>query len=319
MSTMFSSVVSIRASGSTLLRELPRKPTSNVRSCEMLTVSWLWMGYGRRHWKPACAVLLYLPNCVTTATWPSWTMKKPLASHSRTSTRAMMPRPMRVPRGDGGVMPPRLPGRLLPPPPLRPNSEPMRLLKSRQTSSRSGGPSPLPFGRLGGSEPLLLPRPQPGSFRLKILVIRGIVSHNLADLCNCPAQRIQTGALGSAYEYSRNRTMGVTLDPRGQARPVDLVVHQNGGNRPGPDLGQHLLDLGDLFVALRAGGIHHVQQHVGVDGFLEGGAESGDQVGGQVPDETHGVRQHHRPGAFDPDAARGGVQRGEELVGRVGS
>src|SRR5690606_31752116 len=192
---------------------------------------------------------------------------------------------MRVPRGEGGVIPPRLPGRPLPPPPLRPNRDPMRLLKSRQTSSRSGGPSLLPRGRLGGSEPLLLPRPQPGSFRLKSLVIRGIVSHNLADLCNCPAQRIQTGALGSAYEYSRNRTMGIAFDPGGQPGAVDLVVYQNGGNRTRPDFGQHLVDLGNLLVALRAGGIDDVQQEVGVDGFFERGAERGDQVGRQVADE----------------------------------
>ncbi|CPP02559.1 Uncharacterised protein [Bordetella pertussis] len=41
---MFSSVVSIKASGSTLLREPPRKPTSNVRSCDTLTISWFWIG-----------------------------------------------------------------------------------------------------------------------------------------------------------------------------------------------------------------------------------------------------------------------------------
>src|SRR5690606_17973363 len=140
------------------------------------------------------------------------------------------------------------------------------------------GPSLLPRGRLGGSEPLLLPRPQPGSFRLKSLVIRGIVSHNLADLCNCPAQRIQTGALGSAYEYSRNRTMRVTFYPGGQARPVDLVVHQNRGDGAGPDLGQYFIDFGDLFVALGAGRVDHMQQEICMDGFFERGPECGDQV-----------------------------------------
>src|SRR5690606_27883864 len=154
-------------------------------------------------------------------------------------------------------MPPRPPPGRLPPPPLRPNKEPTRLLKSRQTSSRSGGLSPLPFGFLGGSEPLLLPRPQPGSFKLKSLVIRGIVSHDLTDLRNCPAQRIQTGALGSAYEYSRNRTMRIALDPWLQPGAVNLVVHQDGGNRPRTDFGQDFIDLGNLLVALRTGRIDH--------------------------------------------------------------
>src|SRR3546814_4174583 len=76
----------------------------------------------------------------------------------------------------------------LPPPPklpprrgLRPKNAPSRLLKSRQTSSRSGGPSPL-LGRRGGSDPLsllLLPRPQPGSFRLNIFDIKRIISRDL--------------------------------------------------------------------------------------------------------------------------------------------
>src|SRR3546814_11345206 len=81
--------------------------------------------------------------------------------------------------------PPPFPYPLSPPPNglpprlcLRPNKEPRRLLKSRQTSSRSGGPSPL-LGRRGGSEPLLLPRPQPGSFKLNIFDIKRIISRDL--------------------------------------------------------------------------------------------------------------------------------------------
>src|SRR3546814_7617218 len=125
------------------------------------------MGYRSRHCRPGCKVLVYLPNLVTTATCPSWTMTKPLASHKPTRMTMITSTILGEPLGNCPAPPP-FPDPLSPPPKglpprlgLRPNKEPRRLLKSRQTSSKSGGPSPL-LSRRGGSEPLLLPRPQPG-------------------------------------------------------------------------------------------------------------------------------------------------------------
>src|SRR5690606_9347651 len=173
-------------------------------------------------------------------------------------TARITPAPMRPPRGDGMAPPLGLVGPR--PPPLRPNSALMRLLKSRQTSSRSGGPSHLP-GRRGGSEPPLPPpRPQPGSLRLKSLEIRPIVSRDSAGLCDCPAQRVQSGALDGADKYPRNRTMRIAVDPRRQARRVNLVVDQYAGDVGRADFRKDLVDLGDLLVALGAGGVDHVQQ-----------------------------------------------------------
>src|SRR5690606_1726988 len=151
------------------------------------------MGYGSRHCRPGGNVLVYLPNLVTTATCPSWTMTKPLASHSPIRMTTITPTILGEPLGS--CAPPPFPEPLSPPPKgpprlgLRPNREPRRLLKSRHTSSRSGGPSPLP-GRRGGSEPLLLPRPQPGSFKLNILDIKRIMSRDLTRFDDCPTQAV---------------------------------------------------------------------------------------------------------------------------------
>src|SRR5690606_18704117 len=136
-------------------------------------------------------------------------MTKPLASHNATMMARMMPTMRGEPLGTDARGPsPRPP----PPPrrPRRPNREPKRLLKSLQTSSRSGGP-PCP-GRRGGSEPLLPPplpppRPQPGSFRLKIFDIKRIVSRNLTSFDYRPTQTVQAGTPQSTYKYSRNGTM----------------------------------------------------------------------------------------------------------------
>src|SRR5690606_10020510 len=151
------------------------------------------MGYGSRHCRPGGKVFVYLPNLVTTATCPSWTMTKPLASPKPIRMTMMTATILGEPLGS--CTPPPFPEPLSPPPNgpprlgLRPKRELRRLLKSRQTSSRSGGPSPL-LGRRGGSEPLLLPRPQPGSFKLNIFDIKRIMSRDLTRFDDCPTQSI---------------------------------------------------------------------------------------------------------------------------------
>src|SRR3546814_7672008 len=76
-------------------------------------------------------------------------MTKPLASHKPTRMTIITATILGEPLGNCAAPPP-FPDPLSPPPKglpprlgLRPNKEPRRLLKSRQTSSRSGGPSPL--------------------------------------------------------------------------------------------------------------------------------------------------------------------------------
>src|SRR5690606_5497115 len=134
------------------------------------------IGAGQRHCKPGFKVFVYAPKRVTTATCPSCTMVKPLANHKPTATTPPMTNSLGEPLGRDGPVP--LPGGV--PPggerrPFLPNKDPRRLLKSRHTSSRSGGPSCF-SGRRGGSEPFLpLSRPQPGSLRLNILLFRRIV------------------------------------------------------------------------------------------------------------------------------------------------
>ena len=62
-----------------------------------------------------------------------------------------------------------------------------------------------------------------------------------------------------------------------------------------------------------------MQQQIGIGGFAQRGLECIDEFVRQVADEAHGVGQRHRAlCAFKVELTRGGVQRGEKLVGRVG-
>src|SRR3546814_17455882 len=106
------------------------------------------MGYGSRHCRPGCKVLVYLPNLVTTATCPSWTMTKPLASHKPTRMTMINATILDEPLGYCAAPPP-FPDPLSPPPTglpprlaLRQTNEPRRVFNSSTTCSTSGGPSP---------------------------------------------------------------------------------------------------------------------------------------------------------------------------------
>src|SRR5690554_1496243 len=242
-------------------------------------------------------------------------MVKPLASHKATSTTRITPMVLGEPLGNEGPEP--LPPPPLPIPPrrgLRPNMAPRRLLKSRQTSSRSGGPPPW-LGLRGGSESLPLPpRPQPGSFRLKIFDIERIASRCLASLYDCPTQSVQAGTLQGAYKYSGNGTMFVTLHPGFIARFVNFVIDKNGGNFVGVDVGQHLANFGNLFVALMTGRVHHMQQQIGMNRLFEGRAKRGNQRWRQVANEAHGIRKNHLARTFNPQLAGRCIERGKQLI-----
>ena len=88
-------------------------------------------------------------------------------------------------------------------------------------------------------------------------------------------------------------------------------------NGIGADFLQHQVDGLDLRIAIAAAGIHHVQQHVGVDGFFERGAKRRHQHMWQAADKAHRVRQHHVGRSTRMHLARGGIERREQLVGCV--
>ncbi len=54
------------------------------------------------------------------------------------------------------------------------------------------------------------------------------------------------------------------------------------------------LDLGDALVALRIGGVDHVQQQIGIACLGQGRTERRDQFVRQVADETDRVGEHDR-------------------------
>ena len=83
-------------------------------------------------------------------------------------------------------------------------------------------------------------------------------------------------------------------------------------------LGLHLpddpVDGLDLCHRVDIGTVDDVQEQISVDDFFQGGAERLDQLGGQMPDETDGIGEDHRPAVLELAAAGGGFQGGEQRV-----
>ena len=101
---------------------------------------------------------------------------------------------------------------------------------------------------------------------------------------------------------------------------VDFVKHQQLGNVLGPDFLEHLLHLADLQHMVRVGRVHHVHQQIGVNGFLQGCLKGINQTVRQITDKAHRVRQGHRALCLAQiQLARGGVQRGKQLVCGIGA
>ena len=73
----------------------------------------------------------------------------------------------------------------------------------------------------------------------------------------------------------------------------------------------HRLDLGDR---IDIGSINDVDQQIGVDDFLQGGAKRLNELSGKVPHETDGVGQDHRSAVIELSPAGGGLERGEQRV-----
>ena len=126
-----------------------------------------------------------------------------------------------------------------------------------------------------------------------------------------------TNTRGTWTPSSSNRSLACSGCWLGSSS-VDLVEHQHLRHVGRADLVQHALHLGDLLRVVGIGGIHHVQQQVGIGRFLQGGLEGVDQAVRQVADEPHRVGQRHRAaGLAKVELARGGVERGEQLVGGI--
>ncbi len=99
---------------------------------------------------------------------------------------------------------------------------------------------------------------------------------------------------------------------------VELVEDQDLRHIVGTNLAQHALHFLDLLGVARVGGIDHVQQQIGVARFLQRGGKGIHQGVRQVADEAHGVGQRDAaPDLAQVHLARGGVERGKELVGGV--
>src|SRR6185312_10584813 len=82
-------------------------------------------------------------------------------------------------------------------------------------------------------------------------------------------------------------------------------------------LGENPLYGFHLLLQARIGGVHDVEEEVGVRQLFQGGAEGGDEVRRQVGDEAHRVGDDHLALAGEAQTPAGGVERHEELVRRL--
>ena len=86
----------------------------------------------------------------------------------------------------------------------------------------------------------------------------------------------------------------------------------------GADLFQDQIDLLDLLHAYRRRSVDDMQQQIGMDGFFKRGAECGHQLMRQFAHEADRVRDHHVAHFLaQVNPARGGIERGEQLVGNI--
>ncbi len=140
-----------------------------------------------------------------------------------------------------------------------------------------------------------------------------------------PPTRFPPQPTRAAGQLRRGRAVDALTNARGTRTPAVEFEHVD-PSRAGGSLArlssllydEHLRDIAGADVAEhptsprpsapghRAGGIDHVQQQVGVGGFLQRGLEGVDQLVRQVADEAHGVGQR-RPGAPPRRCRRGAV------------
>ena len=83
------------------------------------------------------------------------------------------------------------------------------------------------------------------------------------------------------------------------------------------DFLQDLVDGVELLLCVGMPDVEHVQEQVGVNRFLEGGFEGGDEIVRQIADEADGVGEEHLGAALKIPGAGLGVEGGKELVIRI--
>jgi len=103
---------------------------------------------------------------------------------------------------------------------------------------------------------------------------------------------------------------------------VDLIEDHEDGFVAGTDFLEDGFDGTDLFLGVVMAGVDDVEEEVGLDDFFEGGFEGFDQAVGELADEADGVGEEDVLVGGEAEAARGGIEGGEEFVfgedGRAG-
>ena len=105
------------------------------------------------------------------------------------------------------------------------------------------------------------------------------------------------------------------LERRARLHPIHLVEDENGRAVGDVEVAEQRLDRHHLLVARGMAGVHHVEEHIRVRELLEGGAERGHELVGQLADEADGVGEDERRSPVPAHDPRGRIQGDEELIG----
>ena len=155
----------------------------------------------------------------------------------------------------------------------------------------------------------------PGFGRARFVrIVNAPLVRELADRLT---QKIEPLTRKGGNEDRLGPTVGMTHDLGFESRIVDFVVDEDRGDVVRLDLLEHRVNLADLVLSDRRGGVDHVKQKIRMDRFVKGGLEGLDELMRKAPDEAHSVARDDRLLVADPTAAGGGVERCEQLVGRV--
>ena len=155
----------------------------------------------------------------------------------------------------------------------------------------------------------------PGFGRARFVrIVNAPLVRELADRLT---QKIEPLTRKGGNEDRLGPAVGMTHDLGFESRIVDFVVDEDRGDVVRLDLLEHRVNLADLVLSDRRGGVDHVKQKIRMDRFVKGGLEGLDELMRKAPDEAHSVARDDRLLVADPTAAGGGVERCEQLVGRV--
>src|ERR1700722_21015294 len=84
----------------------------------------------------------------------------------------------------------------------------------------------------------------------------------LQSLGDRVAQQLQATSLRRGDPDRSSTALSVALELRGEAKPIDLVVHAQLWDLARADLAQHRVDLLDMLIAAGVTRINHMQQQV---------------------------------------------------------